>query len=213
MGHRFGDSPKFYQAIENADRQFKNIWDAIKLREKKYDEDWLLIITTDHGRNVETGNDHGGQSDRERTTWIATNSKQLNDRFKQSPGIVDILPSILNHLKVSIPDDIAREIDGVPFIGPIDLADLTAKKNGEAVTLHWKNFNTNKTEKAEIFISEMNRFKEGKADAFKKIGEVLLQQESYNFAIESNSPFFKVLVKGPHHYANAWIVEAQTSTP
>ena len=207
MGHRFGDSPQFHQAIQNADLQIKKIWEAMKLREKKFNEDWLLIITTDHGRSADTGKNHGGQSDRERTTWIATNSKHLNERFKQSPGIVDILPSIFNHLQISIPDEVAGEIDGVPFIGSIDLADLTAEKTGNSVTLQWKNFSKNKTDKAEIFVTEMNQFKEGKADKYQKVGEAVLQQENYNFKLESNSAFYKVLVKAPHHYANVWIVD------
>jgi predicted AlkP superfamily pyrophosphatase or phosphodiesterase len=207
MGHRFGDSPQFYQAIENADHQIKKIWGAIKLREEKFNEEWLIVITTDHGRNAETGKDHGGQSDRERATWIVTNSKQLNERFKQSPGIVDILPSIFSHMKISIPDDVKEEIDGVPFIGSIDLADLTAEKNGNSITLRWKNFSKNKTDKAEVFVTEMNQFKEGKADEYQKVGEPLLQQENYTFKVESNSTFYKVLVKGPHHYTNVWIID------
>jgi predicted AlkP superfamily pyrophosphatase or phosphodiesterase len=208
MGHRFGDSPQFYQAIENADRQFKNIWEAIKLREEKFNEDWLLIITTDHGRNIETGKDHGGQSDRERTTWITTNSKLLNDRFKQSPAVVDILPSILNHLSVKIPDDVNKEIDGVPFIGAIDLADLSAQKNGDTVKLEWKNFSKNKSDLAEVFVSETNKFKEDQADTYEKTGEVPLHQEHYDFILKKNSPFLKILVKGPHHYSNVWVVDS-----
>jgi Type I phosphodiesterase / nucleotide pyrophosphatase len=206
MGHRFGDSPQFHQAIQNADLQIKKIWEAMKLREEKFNEDWLLIITTDHGRNA-AGKDHGGQSDRERTTWIATNSKHLNHRFKQLPGIVDILPSIFNHLQMPIPVDVAEEIDGVPFIGPINLADLTAEKTGNNVTLRWKNFSKNKTDKAEIFGTEMNQFKAGKTDKYQKLGETLLQQENYNFEVKNNSPFYKILVKAPHHYANVWIVD------
>jgi predicted AlkP superfamily pyrophosphatase or phosphodiesterase len=209
MGHRFGDSPQFYQAIQNADDQIKKIWDAIKLREERLNEDWLLIITTDHGRNAATGKDHGGQSERERTTWIATNSKNLNERFKQSPGIVDILPSIFNHLQIPIPDAVYEEIDGVPFIGPIDLADLTAKKNANSINLRWKNFSKNKTDKAEIFVTEMNQFKEGKIDKYQKVGETLLSRENYYFKVDTNSSFYKVLVKAPHHYANVWIVDSK----
>ena len=208
MGHRYGDGPQFYEAIENADQQIKKIWDAIKLREEKFSEDWLIIITTDHGRNAETGQNHGGQSDRERTTWIATNSQNLNVRFKQSPAVVDILPSIINHLKVSIPDDVDNEIDGVPFIGEIDLADLKAEKNGRTITLRWKNFSQNKADKAEIFVSELNRFKEGEREEYKRTGEAFLHAESYNFTIENDSAFVKILVKGPHHYANVWVTEA-----
>ena len=206
MGHRFGDSPQFHQAITNADFQVKRIWEAIKLREQKFNEDWLLIVTTDHGRDLAGGKDHGGQSDRERSTWIVTNSTQLNDRFKERPGIVDILPSIFNHMKISIQEDVKKEIDGVPFIGPIDLSDLTAVKTGDNMSVRWKNFNKNKTDKIEIFIAETNRFKEGKVDNYQKIGEAPLSKENYNFTVASNSEFYKVLVKGPNHYANVWIV-------
>jgi arylsulfatase A-like enzyme len=206
MGHRFGDSPQFHQAITNADFQVKRIWEAIKLREQKFNEDWLLIVTTDHGRDLAGGKDHGGQSDRERSTWIVTNSTQLNDRFKERPGIVDILPSIFNHMKISVQDEVKKEIDGVPFIGPIDLSDLTAVKTGDNISLRWKNFNKNKTDKIEIFIAETNRFKEGKVDNYQKIGEAPLSEENYNFTVASNSEFYKVLVKGPNHYANVWIV-------
>ena len=205
MGHRFGDSPQFYEAIKNADKRIKKIWDAMKLRENKFDEDWLLIITTDHGRDAATGKDHGGQSDRERTTWIATNSKQLNDRFKQGPGIVDILPSIFNHMNLSVLDNVKKEVDGVPFIGSIDLADLTAEKKDNTIALRWKSFARNKTDKMDVYVTETNRFKEGGVDEYQKIGEVSVQQENYNFPIKGNASFFKVLVKAPHHCANVWI--------
>jgi hypothetical protein len=62
------------------------------------------------------GNDHGGQSERERTTWIVTNSDRLNERFEQEPAIVDILPSVATHLGLAIPDSVARELDGQSFI-------------------------------------------------------------------------------------------------
>ena len=110
-------------------------------------------------------------------------------------------------MQLSIPDDVAEEIDGVPFIGPIDLADLTAEKNGDSIALRWKHFSKNKTDKAEIFVTEMNQFKEGKPDDYKKVGEILLQQENYNFKVETNSAFYKVLVKAPHHCTNVWIVD------
>ncbi len=45
---------------------------------KHNQEDWLFIITTDHGRNSINGKEHDYQSDRERTTWIITNN-QLQD--------------------------------------------------------------------------------------------------------------------------------------
>lgn len=212
MGHRFGDSPRFYDAITKADLQIKKIWEAVKLREKEFEEDWLLIITTDHGRDEATGKDHGGQSDRERTTWIVTNKNELNERFRQTPAVVDILPSIFNHLGVSIPDDVKREIDGVPFTGEIDLGDLTAKKTGDTVLLSWENFSQNEADKAEIFYTSMNKVKEGQNDKYEKAGEALLREENYTFTVEKGPSFLKVIVKGPHHYANVWIDETITSS-
>jgi predicted AlkP superfamily pyrophosphatase or phosphodiesterase len=39
MGHMFGDSKKYNDAVELADRQIGQIWEAVKLREKEYKED------------------------------------------------------------------------------------------------------------------------------------------------------------------------------
>ena len=56
------------------------------------------------------GKDHGGQSDRERSTWIVTNAKNINPLFqKHTPGIVDIFPSIASLSEYTVPK---RTIDG-----------------------------------------------------------------------------------------------------
>jgi Type I phosphodiesterase / nucleotide pyrophosphatase len=204
IGHKFGDSPKFHDAIKKADANIGKIWAAIKNREQKYSEDWLLVITTDHGRDAATGKNHGGQSDRERTTWIVSNSAALNERFKQSPAVVDILPSILNHLGISAPEKIECEFDGVPFIGQIDLADLRAEKKGDSILLQWKNFNGEEGAKADVFLTRTNYYYSGSTDNYQKAGEVLLKKERFTFAIDNDSAFVKVIVKGPHHSANTW---------
>ncbi|MFZ6011481.1 MAG: alkaline phosphatase family protein [Bacteroidota bacterium] len=207
MGHRFGDSQQFYDAILMADKQIGKVWQVLKQREKKFNEDWLIVVTTDHGRDATTGKGHGGQSNRERSTWITTNSKHLNDRFKQTPGVVDILPSIANHMNISIPDSVLREIDGVPFIGAADLSDLKAEKKGDKIVLRWKNISQNGTDKIEIFVSETNNFKEGGRDEYRKVGKALTHQENFTFKLDRNVAFYKVVVKGPHHYANAWVTD------
>ncbi len=92
------------------------IWQAVKSRQNTHNENWLVVVTTDHGRDAATGKIHGGQSARERTTWIATNSQNLNDHFNNTPAIVDILPSIMNHLELTIPTEIATQLDGQSFI-------------------------------------------------------------------------------------------------
>jgi len=116
VGHGLGDSPEQIQAVQLMDERLGIVWNSIKARQDKHDEDWLLIITTDHGRDAETGKDHGGQSARERTIWIVTNSEHLNSNFNENPGIVDILPSIATHLKLSMPESIREQLDGRSFI-------------------------------------------------------------------------------------------------
>lgn len=116
IAHYFGDSPEFSDAVGFMDQQVGKIRAAVKERQEQHNEDWLLIVTTDHGRDAVTGKDHGGQSERERTIWIATNSTRLNDRFEARPGIVDVLPSIAAHLGLTIPANIAEQLDGRPFI-------------------------------------------------------------------------------------------------
>ena len=89
---------------------------VLRRLKKEHGEDWLVVITTDHGRDAETGKHHGKQSVRERSTWIVTNSTRTNERFESQPSIVDILPSILKHLNVEAPATVSEEFDGVSFI-------------------------------------------------------------------------------------------------
>lgn len=116
IGHRAGHGDEFEAALAIIDTNVGKIWEAVQERQKSHDEDWLVIVTTDHGRDEETGKSHGGQSLRERTTWIAANSQRLNRNFENLPGIVDILPSILDHLAIVPPPRIAAQLDGVSFI-------------------------------------------------------------------------------------------------
>jgi predicted AlkP superfamily pyrophosphatase or phosphodiesterase len=113
MGHKFGDSPEMYEAVRIADAQMGKVYDAIKKRVQNYNEEWLIIITTDHGRNVETGKDHGGQSDRERTTWIVSSKPVMSK--KRPLAIVDILPSIGEFMNIEIPAEIKTGLDGESF--------------------------------------------------------------------------------------------------
>ncbi|HEU5148465.1 MAG TPA: alkaline phosphatase family protein [Chryseosolibacter sp.] len=209
MGHRHGDSEKFYDAIRMADKQVGRIWDAIKEREKKFDEDWLIVITTDHGRDSTSGKHHGGQSPRERLTWIYTNADDLNERFKQTPGVVDIMPSICNHMNIPIPEDVMRELDGVPFIGEIDFSDLSAEARDGKIVLRWKNLSDDADATAEILVSDTNQFKEGGKDQYKKIGEVKIADEEFSFDANSGAAFQKILVDGPHHSMNVWVEKSE----
>ncbi len=116
VAHRYGDGPEFTAAVRLIDSQIGAVWQSIKERRSRHNEDWMILVTTDHGRDAETGKEHGYQSERERSTWIVTNSQRLDDRFFQNPGIVDIMPSLAEHLGLEIPEPVRAQLDGKSFI-------------------------------------------------------------------------------------------------
>lgn len=110
--HAAGDGEAFYNAVRQADARVGRIWDAVKKRQA-LGEDWMIVVTTDHGRDAATGKGHGGQSVRERTTWIVTNASRLDARFTRGDAaIVDIAPSILQHLRIAAPAAVAKAMEG-----------------------------------------------------------------------------------------------------
>ena len=113
MGHRFGKSPQLTSAIELADEQVGRIWEAIQLRERNFGEEWLIWITTDHGRKAPDFKDHGGQSDSEREIWMVTSAKNLSNRFDSGKAtMVDILPSLVDFLEIPVPETQRKNWDG-----------------------------------------------------------------------------------------------------
>jgi predicted AlkP superfamily pyrophosphatase or phosphodiesterase len=131
VGHRYGDSPEYEEAIRLADSQVGRIWEAVQYRQHQSGENWIVVVTTDHGRDPVTGKGHGAQSERERTVWMVTNVNNLNDRFGNRTAAVDIMPSLLRHLQITPPETVSREWDGVPFIGPVSVGNLTALLVGD----------------------------------------------------------------------------------
>ena len=77
QGHDTGftpTNPKYVSAFRDAEATGKDIIDAIKARKTYDSEDWLILITTDHGGN---GGGHGGPTLWERMTFIVSNKDIL----------------------------------------------------------------------------------------------------------------------------------------
>ena len=202
MGHMYGDSPQFYDAIRKADAQVGRIWDAIRYREENHNEEWMIVITTDHGRDAETGKNHGGQSDRERTTWIFTNLPDLNDHFRHTPAVTDIMPSVARFMEVPIPSDVSAEIDGIPFIGEVSLCHLRATRSDGTVELTWDVHDP--SGELEVFVSTTNHFKDGQPDIYRSMGKAAVSARRLTLP-ESPDGFLKIHIKAPHNEANVWI--------
>ncbi|PZR29946.1 MAG: nucleotide pyrophosphatase [Citrobacter freundii] len=206
MGHKYGDSPEFFRAVDLMDKQMGRLWAAIQYRQQQFKEDWVIYITTDHGRDAKTGKGHGGQSDRERSTWIVTNAKGLNDHFKKgNPGIVDIMPSLARHLDVKIPREQLMEIDGVPLTGTISAVDAKAELTEGKLKITWKA--EDKSGNAKIWIATTNQFKEGGKDAYKLMATVpVAKQEAVVDVSKMSSNFYKVVIEMKGNMLNRWVM-------
>ncbi|MDE5985519.1 MAG: alkaline phosphatase family protein [Eubacterium sp.] len=70
-GTGFGNqNPEYVQGCRDDDAYGYDIVKTIEQRDSYAEEDWLIVISTDHGG---TKFSHGGQSVFERTTWLAVN--------------------------------------------------------------------------------------------------------------------------------------------
>lgn len=207
MGHMFGDSEEFYKAIGYMDNQMGKLWDAIEYRRKNFNEDWVIYITTDHGRDAKTGKHHGGQSDRERSTWIVTSAAQLNPYFKSGKaGVVDIMPSIARFLNVQFPREQAMEVDGISITGPLSASNLKAVIEGDKINLNWNVLD--KKGQAKIWISTTNQFKTGGRDAYTEVktvkvadGKAVIERPAGENAV------LKIVLETPNNFLNTWIVK------
>ena len=206
MGHKYGDSPQFYTAIEQMDKQVGRVWQAVQYRMKNFKEDWVIYITTDHGRDAKTGKNHGGQSDRERATWMVTNAKDLNPYFRNyQPGIVDIMPSIASFMGISFPRDRQFEIDGVPLVGKVSAVQANAALKDKSIDLTWKAID--KKGQAKIWLSTTNYFETGKTDNYVLLKKVPVSAEKASIDVSAyNSSFYKIVIEMPHNTLNRWIV-------
>ena len=206
MGHQYGDGLQLYRAVELMDKQVGRLWDAIQYRQRAFNEDWLIIITTDHGRDSLTGRDHGGQSPRERLGWIITNAKGLNAHFKKgSASIADIMPTIAEFLDVNMPREDAMEVDGVSLTGKLGATNASAAIVNNELVVRWKKAATRGD--AKIWVANSNNYKMGGKDEYRVMATVPISSETAVIPITGeHSSFYKVVIETPANFLNRWII-------
>ena len=204
-GHVYGNGDVFDESVVKADRQIGKVWDAVKYREANFNEEWMVVVTTDHGR-TDDGFHHGGQSDRERVTWVATNRKVNERLLGGSSSILDIAPSISRFLGFKIPRDILWEQDGMPFIGKVDIMDMRVVPVGNNVDLRWKSVNGKA--RVNVWAATGNNFKEGGKDIWIKVGTVRSGTGAFTVDLSKlpDSKFYKFVLEAPHNHLNRWYV-------
>lgn len=104
-GHASGfspSSPAYIAAIESVDGHVGTLLRALDARRRTLPfEDWLVIVSTDHGG---TGTSHGGSSAVERRTFVILNGPSVPRGVTLPPGsqIVDLVPTLLDHMRVPV---------------------------------------------------------------------------------------------------------------
>jgi hypothetical protein len=202
VGHIYGDGKVIDQAVVYLDEQMGRINQAIEFRKKNFGEDWLLVITTDHGRDARNGMNHGGQSDRERTTWVITNYPSMNNYFKQyNPAIVDILPTIASFMKVGIPVANQNELDGVSLIGNVSIANARATMKNDSLWISWNAIE--KKGSVKVSIAYTDTFKKGGNDNYSVLSTVTITDEKIGILLNKLMiGTAKILLQGKNNSIN-----------
>ncbi|MEV5550918.1 alkaline phosphatase family protein [Streptomyces sp. NPDC052309] len=115
-GHSDGAASQAYlDAIHTADAQVGQMVRAVASRPAHADEDWLIMVTADHGHTDAGG--HGGSTLPERQTFlIATGTALAPGTVRHDVKMPDVAASALAHLGIAI--DPAWNLDGRPVQQP-----------------------------------------------------------------------------------------------
>ncbi len=107
-GHTHGfhpTVPEYISAIEAVDKNLGDVVSAIRGRPDFGDEDWLIIVCTDHGGR---GTGHGGgHTDPDiRTTFLIVSGDNAEKGTSDAPTWqVDVVATALAHLNIAIPEE------------------------------------------------------------------------------------------------------------
>jgi predicted AlkP superfamily pyrophosphatase or phosphodiesterase len=104
QGHLSGYAttvPEYMDAVETIDAQIGQILRALRGRETYDTEDWLVVVTTDHG-GIDHG--HGRQSVEERTISLVASGGSIVRRqtISPGPGHTAVPPTVMKHLGLDI---------------------------------------------------------------------------------------------------------------
>jgi hypothetical protein len=102
IGHEHGTlSAEYLHSIEVADAQVGRLVAALRARPDYRAEDWLVLVSTDHGRRDDGG--HGGPSAWERRIiFLASGGAVDRSAALEGVRIVDVAATALGHLGVAM---------------------------------------------------------------------------------------------------------------
>lgn len=111
--HRHGSiGDEYRDAIALSDRHVGWLMEALRTRPAYEREDWLVLVSTDHGRREDGG--HGGDSPEEMTIFILASGPSTGGwsaAGSRPDYIVDVPVTALHHLGIPAGSD----LDGIPL--------------------------------------------------------------------------------------------------
>ncbi|QTE23200.1 alkaline phosphatase family protein [Polaribacter cellanae] len=127
-GHAYGFGEKYSSSILKMDENIGQLLKATAHRNKNFNEDWLVILVTDHGRDAK-GFGHGNQTISEKTIFVGLNKKgnsffesvnndkkinSIQELEKQTIPQTAVVPTILKYLNIPIKNE--WKLDAKPLI-------------------------------------------------------------------------------------------------
>lgn len=202
--HLFGDGTYSDDYVLRTDAMIGRVWEAVKQREAEHNEEWLVIVLTDHGRD-ELGYDHGTQSPRARHIWMSTNLKEVNGQFAE-PHLshADVNPTICRWMGWTVPRDVAFEQDGTSFYGPRDIYALESHNYDDKVMLRWQ-VDEGKQATAQIYMATTNHWANGQPDEWQLVATVPATEGGCTVNLgPTPSDFYKFAVQTEHTTLTLW---------
>lgn len=141
VGHDQGYGERYQRALRKADSEIGRLLDKVDQRRRMFPlEDWLVIVSTDHGRDY-WGKGHGSASDQEKSIFIASN-KPMNQELTELsipaempgpnnlyglPAQTSVAPTVLRHMGLRLQPEWL--LDGTPLLGDTGVRKARADEN------------------------------------------------------------------------------------
>lgn len=100
VAHRHGMSAAYAESITGSDQRIGKVIEAIRARRRFAEERWTFIAVTDHGHADDGG--HGGDSEPERTAWIAASGPGVPVEPPADLELADVHAEVLSALNIGI---------------------------------------------------------------------------------------------------------------
>ncbi|MBU2903611.1 alkaline phosphatase family protein [Arenibacter algicola] len=166
IGHRYGYGNEYNQSIKEMDGYLGKIMKLVNNRSKEKNEQWLVILTTDHGRRGE-GNHHGSQTVEEKTIFVGMNhsgNEEFNTIVPEVPiqdynGIyqhmpqTSIVPTILTYFDIKI--DARWQLASSSLIGEVGPRRVMVQPNNNTLWWYSKSLGYAKIYKNNILIDSV----------------------------------------------------------